>query len=99
MVVRKAARMAWHLNVHIVGLVENMSCVLCPECGAEIQVFGPSQAMQTAGQLRVPLLGQIPLDAELACRCDAGEIEQYEAARFEPLVKPLLDRLRVVSPV
>jgi Mrp family chromosome partitioning ATPase len=99
MVVRKAAGMVQRLGAPIIGLVENMSYVTCPECGAEIQVFGPSQAMLTAAQLSIPLLGQLPLDPELACRCDAGEIEQYEAARFEPLVKPLLDRLRVVSPV
>jgi Mrp family chromosome partitioning ATPase len=99
MVVRKAAGMVQRLGAPIIGLVENMSYVTCPECGVEIRVFGPSQAMQTAAQLRIPLLGQIPLDPELACRCDAGEIEAYEAAGFEPLVKPLLDRLRVVSPV
>jgi Mrp family chromosome partitioning ATPase len=99
MVVRKAAAMAQRLGAPIIGLVENMSHVICPECGAEIRVYGPSQAMQTAGQLRIPLLGQLPLDPELACRCDAGEIEAYQAASFEPLLKPLLNRLRVVSPV
>jgi len=99
MVVRKAAGMVQRLGAPIIGLVENMSYVTCPECGSKILVFGPSQAMQTAAQLRVPLLGQIPLDPELACRCDAGEIEAYEAAGFEPLVKPLLNRLRIVSPV
>jgi Mrp family chromosome partitioning ATPase len=99
MVVRKAASMVQRLGAPIIGLVENMSHITCPECGAEIQVFGPSQAMQTSSQLRVPLLGQLPLDPELACRCDAGEIEAYEANAFASLVKPLLDRLRVVCPL
>jgi hypothetical protein len=40
----------------------------------------------------------MPLDAELACRCDEGEIEAYDAARFDPIVKPLMDRMRVVCP-
>jgi Mrp family chromosome partitioning ATPase len=99
MVVRKAAGMVQKMGVPIVGLVENMSYVTCPQCGREIQVFGPSRAMQTAVRLRVPLLGQLPLDAELACRCDEGEIEAYDAERFDQMVKPLMDRMRVVSPL
>jgi Mrp family chromosome partitioning ATPase len=98
MVVRKAAQMAQRMGAPIVGLVENMSYVTCPDCGRQILVFGPSQAMQTASRLGVPLLGQLPLDAELACRCDAGEIEAYDAASFDPIVKPLLDRMRIVCP-
>jgi Mrp family chromosome partitioning ATPase len=99
MVVRKAAQMVQQLGAPIIGLIENMSHVTCPECGKKILVFGPSQAMQTAARLRVPLLGQLPLDAELACRCDAGEIEEYGATSFEPIVKPLVDRMRVVYPL
>jgi Mrp family chromosome partitioning ATPase len=99
MVVRKAAQMAQQLGAPIVGLVENMSHVICPQCGQEIQVFGPSRAMQTAARLGVPLLGRLPLDAELACRCDAGEIEAYDAACFEPIAGPLMHRMRVVCPL
>ncbi|MBL7065520.1 MAG: Mrp/NBP35 family ATP-binding protein [Anaerolineae bacterium] len=99
MVVRKAASMAQKMGAPIVGLVENMSYVICPQCGQEIRVFGPSRAMQTAAWLGVPLLGQLPLDAELACHCDEGEIEAYDAACFDPMVKPLMDRMRVVNPV
>jgi Mrp family chromosome partitioning ATPase len=93
MVVRKAARMAWHLSVHIVGLVENMSYVVCPKCGERLEVFGPSQAMQTANQLGVPLLGQIPLDPELARRCDAGEIESYSLDFFETITEAIVERV------
>jgi Mrp family chromosome partitioning ATPase len=99
MVVRKAAGMVQKMGAPIVGLVENMSYVTCPDCGREIRVFGPSRAMQTAARLRVPLLGQLPLDPELACRCDEGEIEAYDADRFDQIVKPLMDRMRVVCPV
>jgi Mrp family chromosome partitioning ATPase len=92
MVVRKAARMAWHLNVHIVGLVENMSYLVCPKCGERVDIFGPSQAMRTANQLGVPLLGQIPLDPELARRCDAGEIESYSLDPFETIAEAIVER-------
>jgi Mrp family chromosome partitioning ATPase len=91
MVVRKAAQMAQKMGAPIIGLVENMSYALCPECGHEIQVFGPSQALQTATRLGVPLLGRLPLDPELACSCDAGQIERYETPSFEPIVEPLVE--------
>jgi Mrp family chromosome partitioning ATPase len=92
MVVRKAARMAWHLKVSIVGLVENMSYLTCPKCGEQIEIFGSSQAMHTAMQLGVPLLGRLPLDPELARRCDAGEIEEYTADVFEPVAAKIAER-------
>ncbi|MBN1180539.1 MAG: Mrp/NBP35 family ATP-binding protein [Anaerolineae bacterium] len=93
MVVRKAARMAGHLNVPIVGLVENMSAVICPKCGERIEVFGPSQAAGVAMQLGAPLLAQIPLDPELALRCDAGEVEQYRSVLFDTLAADVARRL------
>ncbi len=92
MVVRKAAKMAWHMNVPIVGLVENMSYLVCPKCGEQIEVFGPSQAMQTANQLGVSLLGRLPLDPALAHRCDAGEIEEYSIDGFEPIAEMIVKR-------
>jgi Mrp family chromosome partitioning ATPase len=98
MVVRKAAQMTQRLGAPVVGLVENMSYAVCPECGARIEVFGPSQAMQTAMSLGVPLLGRLPLDSALACRCDAGEIEEYHTERFGPVLESLVDRMGVVSP-
>jgi Mrp family chromosome partitioning ATPase len=93
MVVRKAAQMTLKMGAPIFGLVENMSYVTCPDCGAEIHVFGPSRAMQTAQLLGVPLLGRLPLDAELACRCDAGEVEDYETSLLDPIVEPVLNQV------
>ena len=95
MVVRKAARMAWHLNVPIVGLVENMSYFVCPKCGEQVEIFGPSQAMRTAMQLGVPLLGRMPLDPELARRCDVGEIEAYPPDVFAPIAEEIVERASV----
>jgi len=85
MVVRKAAGMAAQLKVPVVGVVENMSHMICPKCGERIEVFGPSQAAETARQLAAPLLGRLALDPELARRCDAGQIEDYPATAFVPI--------------
>jgi Mrp family chromosome partitioning ATPase len=93
MVVRKAARMAQHMGAPILGLVENMSHVTCPKCGEKIEVFGPSQALRTTMQLGLSLLGRLPLDPELALRCDAGEIEQYAARLFEPIAEKVAEQV------
>jgi len=101
MVVRKAASMAQRMGAPILGVVENMSYVTCPKCGEKIEVFGPSQAFRTALKIGSPLLGQLPLDPELARRCDAGEIEEYGAELFEPIARQLLERVprRKTAPI
>jgi len=70
-----------------------MSYVVCPKCGEQIEVFGPSQAAHTAAHLGLPLLGRLPLDPELARRCDAGEVESYPAEVFEPIARAVLERV------
>jgi Mrp family chromosome partitioning ATPase len=97
MVVRKSAQMAEKLSVPILGLVENMSYVTCPHCGTRTDVFGPSQAEQTAAMLGVPLLGRLPLDADLAVRCDSGRVEEQPTELFEPIVDQLLARVPEVK--
>ena len=93
MVVRKAAKMAAQLQIPILGLVENMSYVNCPTCGARIDVFGPSQAEHTSQLLGVPFLGRLPLDPKLAACCDTGRIESYEQEALQPIIEELIARL------
>ncbi|MFP4394349.1 MAG: P-loop NTPase [Anaerolineales bacterium] len=97
MVVRKAAGMVRKLKAPILGLVENMSYITCPDCGSRIEVFGPSQGMATAGRLDIEMLGQIPLDPELALHCDAGRIEAYGAEGFAPIAEKITERGRALK--
>lgn len=78
MIVEKAVNMARMMNIPIVGLVENMSYVQCPDCGKKIYVFGESHIEEIAKEYRVPVLGAIPMDPALAAACDAGKIEYAE---------------------
>lgn len=94
MVVRKAAQMANQLDIPIVGLVENMSYVRCPDCGKVIEVFGQSHAADVAKRLGVPLLGRLPLDPEIATLADAGRIEAYETDEFEPVATQVANALK-----
>jgi len=85
MVVRKAANMAKKIGVPLIGLVENMSHVICPECGAQIDVFGESKAENTARLIDAPILGHLPIDPQLAELCDRGDIEEYGSEIFEEI--------------
>ena len=93
MVVRKAAHMAEHLNVPIVGLVENMAYLDCSHCGQRIHLFGPSAAEATAARLDVLFLGRLPLDPDLAVWCDNGRIEEYEGTAFTPIAEAIVEQV------
>ncbi len=89
MVVRKAARMVWTMQVPLLGLVENMSYFVCPDGGKRYEVFGPSHGEEMARQLGVPFLGRLPLDPRISELCDAGNVEAYPTGAFAPIVQSL----------
>lgn len=78
MIVEKAANMAQMMNIPVLGLVENMSYALCPDCGKRINIFGDSHIEEISEKFGYPLLGRIPLDQKLAALCDRGMIELME---------------------
>src|SRR4051812_720687 len=59
---RKAATMFEKVNVHVLGLIENMSYFICPGDGHRYDIFGSGGGEREAKRIRVPLLGQIPID-------------------------------------
>ena len=77
MIVGKAVQMAEMMKVPILGIVENMSYVLCPDCGKHINVFGDSHVDEIGAKYKVPVLAKMPIDPELAKEADAGMIEMY----------------------
>ncbi len=79
MVVRKAVDMARQMKKRILGVVENMSYLYVPEIDKKIEVFGKSRGEEMARAAGAPLLGQLPIDPQLAKLCDEGNIEQYDA--------------------
>ena len=78
MIVSKAVNMASLMNIPVIGLIENMAYVKCPDCGAEIEVFGPSKAEDVAKQFGIPVLGRMPLDPKLSALVDRGVLELME---------------------
>ena len=80
MVVEKAVNMARIMNVPVLGLVENMSYLSCPDCGKQIEVFGQSKAKYTAAEYGIPSIARMPLDPEITKLADAGRIEDYDGS-------------------
>ena len=76
MIVAKAANMAGMMNIPVLGLVENMSYVKCPDCGKEIRVFGESHIEDVARSFGYSVLARLPMDPRFAALVDAGKIEE-----------------------
>lgn len=78
MVVEKALRMAEKMSVPVLGIVENMSYVTCPDCGRRIYAFGQNKAQAIASPHGVRNYAELPIDPSLASACDAGRIEDID---------------------
>lgn len=90
MVVRKASSMATQLDIPILGVVENMSYAVCPQCGHEFELFGPSQAQGLAQSIGAPLLARLPIEPRLAEMADSGRLEEYASDAFAPVTDAIL---------
>ncbi len=75
MIVKKAYNMAKLMNIPVLGLVENMSYTVCPDCGKKIHLFGESKLDEVAKELDVPVLARIPIDPKTAALVDKGAVE------------------------
>lgn len=78
MIVEKALNMAAMMKIPVLGLVENMSYVECPDCGKHVSVFGESHTEEVAQKHGLKVLGKLPINPVLAAACDQGKVEQFE---------------------
>ncbi len=78
MIVKKALNMAKLMNIPVIGLVENMSYLECPDCKKKISVFGESHIDETAAETGTEVLAKLPINPKLASACDAGMVELFE---------------------
>lgn len=90
MVVEKAVKMAERMDIPIVGVVENMSYLLCPDCGKEIPLFGQGKTQAAAEAHGLRLLARMPIDPNLAQLTDQGRIEDFQGQWLAPVVEEIL---------
>ncbi len=84
MIVGKAVNMAKLMNVPILGIIENMSYVSCPDCGRKIYLYGESKIDIVADGYGIDVIGQMPINPETALYCDKGMVYK---ADLQPLEK------------
>ncbi len=90
MIVQKAVKMAQMMNIPVLGIVENMSYAVCPDCGKKIMVYGESHTAEIAKEYGIPLLAQIPFDPALAKCVDMGVIELHESDAMDAAVAQIM---------
>lgn len=86
MIVAKAVNMAKKMNIPILGLIENMSYLTCPDCGKKISVFGESHIDEVANSHGLSVLAKIPIDPKIAGAVDEGTVEYLEAPWLDQAV-------------
>lgn len=94
MIVEKAVKMANMMNLPILGIVENMSYIKCPDCDKHIEVFGPSHVDEIGKEFNIPVLAKMPIDYELTQASDKGLIDDVKVDYLENALDTL-ERLPV----
>lgn len=96
MIVKKVINMAQKLNIDILGVVENMSYVICENCGEKIRVFSKTPASEQALHLNVPLLAELPINLDLVENMENGKIEEFigNQEEYNTLYKNFMDKLK-----
>ncbi|MFP3871135.1 MAG: P-loop NTPase [Syntrophobacteria bacterium] len=96
---RKAVNFSSVLKVPVLGIVENMSGMLCPHCGEKIDLFKVGGGEKAARELQVPFLGRIPIDPQVVEKCDRGRplmvdsVESEVKQAFADIIQKLLAAL------
>jgi len=96
-VVEKSITFARQMNAPVIGIIENMSYLICPHCGERIDLFGEGAGEKVAVTMSVPFLGKVPLDPSVAKDSDAGEPfvvknpESPASGTFREIVKRIVD--------
>ena len=89
MIVEKAINMANMMNIPVLGIVENMSYVECPDCGKKLYVFGESHAKDITDKYGLELLAQIPLNPMTAHLVDGGNVEAADTECLNKAVEKI----------
>lgn len=93
MIVSKACKMAEVMNVRVLGVVENMAYVECPNCGEKVYLYGPSRTEDLVRPFHLSVLASLPVQSELTQMVNEGRIEAYEGTYLDRLVSVILEDL------
>ena len=92
MIVKKAYNMAQMMNIPVLGLIQNMSYIICPDCGKKIYIYGEGHGEEIAKELNIPAYASLPMIPEIAALCDAGAIEDYDNMYLGSFIDKLTEK-------
>jgi ATP-binding protein involved in chromosome partitioning len=97
---KKAIQFVRKLGLQVIGVIENMSGMVCPHCNKEIDLFGKGGGKKIADEMKVPFLGAIPIDPEMRKAGDAGTpfiINREKNVTWQSVDKVMEELIRVVE--
>ena len=89
MVVKKAVKMAEKMSIPVLGLVENMSYLKCPDCGKTLEIFGKSTVAEMAKEYGIDAVAKLPIDPAVAELEDTGSIEKADVTALDAVVSAI----------
>ena len=92
LIVTKSIKMAHMMDINVLGVVENMSYLKCPDCGKKINVFGQSKIEEFANELDFKVLAKLPLNPDNTALMDKGLIEQVSLPEINSAVEAIVER-------
>lgn len=92
MIVEKAVNMANLMKIPVLGIVENMSYFVCPDCGKKHYIFGESRLEEIAAQYGIPAIARIPINPKLAAACDKGALELFEGDWLDGITENIIKK-------
>lgn len=93
LIVKKSYNMAAKMDVPVLGIVENMSYMECPDCNKRLYPFGQSKLDQVAEELGLEILGRLPIQPENAQLCDEGKIEKRDVSILEEMIQTIIQKV------
>ena len=92
MIVKKAYNMAVKMDIPVIGMVENYSYLECPDCGRKLNIFGESKIDEVVEELKIPVLGKLPVVSGFAELADAGRFDEVENPYLEEAVRMITEK-------
>ncbi len=89
MIVKKAYNMADEMDIPVIGIVQNMSYVSCPDCGKKIYIYGERNIMDLAESLMIPSFAELPIEPEMAVMCDEGRAEDIKIPDIKGIISAI----------
>jgi Mrp family chromosome partitioning ATPase len=97
LIVKKAMNMARDLHVSLLGVVENMSWVVCPHCGEKIPLFGPGTVERVSEEYGIPVLSRLPLVPAVSTLADDGRLEEFTSPELSQFADALVKKVDEVT--